>query len=44
MGGFAEYKYIIPKAEVVKVPDELIEEEVMEWAVHFGQQLLHMRE
>ncbi len=29
LGGFAEYEYVIPKAEVVKVPDELIEEEII---------------
>ena len=28
-GGFAEYVYIIPKADVVKVPDELTNEEVI---------------
>jgi len=29
MGGFAEYEYLIPKTEVVKVPDELTEEEAI---------------
>lgn len=29
MGGFAEYEYVIPMTEVVKVPDELTDEEVV---------------
>jgi len=29
MGGFAEYEYVIPKTEVIKVPDELADEEVI---------------
>ena len=29
MGGFAEYEYVIPLTEVVKVPEELTEEEVI---------------
>ena len=29
MGGFAEYEYVIPRAEVVKVPEQLTEEEVV---------------
>lgn len=29
MGGFAEYEYVIPAAQVVKVPEELSDEEVI---------------
>jgi len=28
-GGFAEYEYVVPKADVVKIPDELTNEEVI---------------
>jgi L-iditol 2-dehydrogenase len=28
-GGFAEYEYVIPKAQVIKIPDELTNEEVI---------------
>jgi L-iditol 2-dehydrogenase len=28
-GGFAEYAYIIPKADIIKVPEELLNEEVI---------------
>jgi len=35
MGGFAEYEYVIPKTKVVKIPDELTEEEAIGVACAF---------
>jgi threonine dehydrogenase-like Zn-dependent dehydrogenase len=35
MGGFAEYEYVIPRTKVVKIPDELSEEEAIGVACAF---------
>ncbi|MDR2487221.1 MAG: zinc-binding dehydrogenase [Clostridiales Family XIII bacterium] len=35
MGGFAEYEYVIPRTKVVKVPDQLTEEETIGVACAF---------
>ncbi|MDR2358080.1 MAG: zinc-binding dehydrogenase [Oscillospiraceae bacterium] len=35
MGGFAEYEYVIPRTKVVKLPDELTEEEAIGVACAF---------
>ncbi|MDR3277934.1 MAG: zinc-binding dehydrogenase [Oscillospiraceae bacterium] len=35
MGGFAEYEYVVPRTKVVKIPDELSEEEAIGVACAF---------